>query len=300
MTAVANSSAVAERLTAARRELSSLKQQISKIRNTKNDGNLSSIYIQHLNDSSNLVPESLNQLRARRVLRGHFGKVYSADWSGDSIHLVSVSQDGKLMVWNGVTTNKIQSIPLASSWIIACSFEKQGNQHISCGGLDNICSIYKIGTIGPARNTRPIASLSGHTGYISSFAFINDKKIITGSGDSSCNCWDIETKRPITRYLEHTADVMSVQLSPTDTNIFASGSCDGTVRIWDLRLEKSVCIFHGHESDVNSVCFFPDGYAIATGSDDFSCRIFDIRCANEIACFSNDKLVSGITGGKCI
>ena len=43
----------------------------------------------------------------RRVLRGHFGKVYALHWAGTGTQLVSASQDGKLILWNCKTTNKI-------------------------------------------------------------------------------------------------------------------------------------------------------------------------------------------------
>ena len=47
-------------------------------------------------------------LRPRRVLRGHFGKIYSVHWSADSQHLVSASQDGKLIVWDAYNTAKVR------------------------------------------------------------------------------------------------------------------------------------------------------------------------------------------------
>ena len=34
--------------------------------------------------------------------------------------LVSASQDGKLIVWNAATENKINAIPLRSSWVMTC------------------------------------------------------------------------------------------------------------------------------------------------------------------------------------
>lgn len=35
----------------------------------------------------------------------------------DKKHLVSASQDGKLIVWDGFTTNKVHAVPLRSSWV---------------------------------------------------------------------------------------------------------------------------------------------------------------------------------------
>ena len=47
------------------------------------------------------------QLRTRRTLRGHLAKIYAMHWASDSRNLVSASQDGKLIVWDGFTTNKV-------------------------------------------------------------------------------------------------------------------------------------------------------------------------------------------------
>ena len=60
----------------------------------------------------------------RRELVGHFGKVYTAHWAGDSIHLVSAAQDGKMIVWNAMNTFKVQNIHLKSHWVMTCAFEK--------------------------------------------------------------------------------------------------------------------------------------------------------------------------------
>jgi|TARA_B110000977_G_scaffold130096_1_gene165946 guanine nucleotide-binding protein G(I)/G(S)/G(T) subunit beta-1 len=58
---------------------------------------------------------------------------------------------------------------------------------------------------------------------------------------------------------EHSSDVMSVSLSPTDENQFISGSCDALAKVWDLRQPKAAMSFKGHESDINSVAYMPDG-----------------------------------------
>ena len=62
-------------------------------------------------DSLGSVP-----LRCRRVLRGHFGKIYSMHWSGDSQHLVSASQDGKLIVWDAYSSAKVRFFRIGFVW----------------------------------------------------------------------------------------------------------------------------------------------------------------------------------------
>ena len=47
--------------------------------------------------------------------------------------LVSASQDGKLIVWDAYTTNKVHAI-LRSSWVMTCAYSPTGN-FVACGEL---------------------------------------------------------------------------------------------------------------------------------------------------------------------
>lgn len=234
-----------------------------------------------------------SELKQRRILKGHFGKIYAMHWSADSKHLVSASQDGKLIIWNGFTTNKVQVIPLRSSWVMTCSYSQSGN-FVACGGLDNLCSIYRINSKPEAEARIAYRELSQHEGYLSCCRFINDEEIITASGDSTCILWNVETKTPYCTFSDHTGDVMSVSIC-SQRGIFASGSCDSTAKVFDYRNGKCVATFPGHESDINSVSFFPDGYAFGTGSDDSSCRLFDIRSYRQLNVYQTSDILCGIT-----
>lgn len=281
-------SSVAERIEAAKTQLKDLKKQITKVRNDKDVGGL-----EHVSGLQELPP-SVNVPKQRRILKGHFGKVYAMHWAGDSKHLVSASQDGKLIVWNGFMNSKIHLIPLRSSWVMTCAYEQKQDSYVACGGLDNLCSIYNVSdTASPQlRTTRELAA---HDGYLSSCRFINDNDIITASGDGTCMLWDIKSNTSKTTFEGHEGDVMSVSLHPTDPNLFASGSCDATLKLWDLRTGKCSMSFDGHESDLNSISFMPNGDTIASGSDDSTCRLFDVRAAASINTFQSERIMCGIT-----
>jgi guanine nucleotide-binding protein G(I)/G(S)/G(T) subunit beta-1 len=120
------------------------------------------------------------QIKNRRVLKGHFAKIYAMHWAENDgemgKHLVSASQDGKLIVWNAASTNKVHAIPLRSSWVMTCAFSPTG-QRVACGGLDNICSIYNLQSkeqpikvrggplcLPPARGRAARRGRGGHTG----------------------------------------------------------------------------------------------------------------------------------------
>lgn len=231
------------------------------------------------------------QMRTRRTLRGHLAKVYAMQWCTDSRSIVSASQDGKLIVWDGYSTNKIHAIPLRSSWVMTCAYAPSGN-FVACGGLDNICSIYSLKSReGSVRVSR---ELPGHTGYLSCCRFLDDNQIVTSSGDTTCCLWDIETGQQVTLFTGHTGDVMSLSLAPDSRN-FVSGACDASAKLWDVREGKCKQTFPGHESDINAINFFPNGQAFATGSDDATCRLFDIRADQEVAMYSHDNIICGIT-----
>ncbi|KAG2374104.1 hypothetical protein C9374_011183 [Naegleria lovaniensis] len=286
---MSSSTGIQEAISNARREAQDLHEQIKNQRKKTNDANLRDM------DVPDMLPM---KIRERRVLRGHYAKIYSLAWGRDSTSLVSASQDGKLIIWDAVKAYKTHAIPLRSHWVMCCDYSPSGNA-VACGGLDNICSVFLLSTVQQnpnATDMKPHRELTGHTGYLSCCKFLNDRHILTSSGDQSCILWDIEMNQPVTRFEEHTGDCMSVSIKPDgDNNLFLSGSCDGNAKLWDIRMNKCVATFTGHEGDINSVQFFPNGNAFATGSDDCSCRLFDIRAAREVMTYSDDNVREGVT-----
>ncbi|KAL1919627.1 uncharacterized protein VTP21DRAFT_1558 [Calcarisporiella thermophila] len=275
---------IAERIQAARQEAEALKEKIRKKKEALADTSLRA-------QGANLPPLPRLAMRIRRSLRGHLAKIYAMHWSMDTRHLISASQDGKLIIWDAYTTNKVYAIPLRSSWVMTCAYSPSGNL-VASGGLDNICSIYDLNGREPIRATR---ELSAHTGYLSCCRFLNDQQILTSSGDMLCMLWDINTGTKVDEFRDHSGDVMSLSLSPSNPNVFVSGACDATAKLWDIRTRRCVQTFSGHESDINSVQFFPSGDAFATGSDDASCRLFDLRADREMNQYAHDNILCGIT-----
>jgi len=269
-----------------RKEIEKMKEQIRKNREGARDTTL----VEYSKDVGSIG--KYDKLKVRRTLKGHLSKIYAMQWAADSHHLVSASQDGKLLVWDGLTTNKVHVIPLRSSWVMTCGYCPNGS-FVACGGLDNTCSIYNLRSREvPIKASR---ELNAHTGYISCCRFLSDRQILTSSGDMSCILWDIETGQKVTEFTDHNGDVMSISIAP-DQNTFVSGACDALAKYWDIRSGKCVQTFQGHESDVNSVAFLPNGLSFATGSDDASCRLFDIRADAELAAYRDDNILCGVTG----
>ncbi|KAI7863164.1 guanine nucleotide-binding protein subunit beta [Spinellus fusiger] len=275
---------IPERISAAKREAESLKERIRQRKDALSDTNL-----QEMAKDVESLPRIM--MKVRRTLKGHLSKIYSMHWASDKRHLVSASQDGRLIVWDAYSSNKVHAIPLLSSWVMTCAYSPSGN-FVACGGLDNICSIYNLRTRdGPVR---PVRELSAHTGFLSSCRFLDDRRILTASGDMTCILWDIDAGVKIEEFRDHTGDVMSLSLGP-NPNVFVTGACDTTAKVWDIRTKRCVQTFVGHEADINAVQFFPSGDAFATGSDDATCRLFDLRADCEMSVYSHESILCGIT-----
>ncbi|XP_061372704.1 guanine nucleotide-binding protein subunit beta-2 isoform X1 [Gastrolobium bilobum] len=217
-------------------------------------------------------------------------QVYSLDWTSEKNRIVSASQDGRLIVWNALTSQKTHAIKLPCAWVMTCAFSPTG-QSVACGGLDSICSIFNLNSPTDRDGNLTVSRmLTGHKGYVSSCQYVPDEDthLITGSGDQTCILWDITTGLRTSVFggefqSGHTADVLSISINGSNSRMFVSGSCDATARLWDTRVaSRAVRTFHGHEGDVNAVKFFPDGNRFGTGSDDGTCRLFDIRTGHQL------------------
>lgn len=354
-------------------EVNELKLRLDEERRRLNDVQFSAVGEQKLENLGNL------NIKTRRILKGHQGKVLCLDWSDDKRRIVSSSQDGKLIIRDSFTTNMEHAITMPTTWVMSCAFAPSGNI-VACGGLDNKITVYPLvnddgepvaslpqtssgllghgssgapaagpstssstlhaaqvhhppgqgGGGGSGGGTTPIGGPSQpdsrppikkrpvgtHTSYMSCCLFPGtDQQIITGSGDSTCALWDVECAALIQTFHGHLADVMSIDLSPSETgNTFVSAGCDRQALIWDLRNGQCVHSFEGHEADINSVKFYPSGDAIVTGSDDatvryahrkslscsneviylFQCRLFDLRADREVTRYAKESIIFGI------
>ena len=152
------------------------------------------------------------KLSTKKLLKGHINKVNSVHYSGDSRsvlivdpakstvtivsnlepikmditfffrHCVTGSLDGKLIIWDSWTGNKVQVIPLRSAWVMSVAFAPSGN-FVACGGMDNMCTVYDVNNRDATGSAKIVRELLGYEGFLSSCRFLEDKRIITGSGD---------------------------------------------------------------------------------------------------------------------
>ncbi|KAK1393589.1 guanine nucleotide-binding protein subunit beta [Heracleum sosnowskyi] len=208
-----------------------------------------------------------------RTLQGHSDKVYSLDWTPEKNRIVSASQDGRLIVWNALTSQKTHAIKLPCPW--------DGNVPVS-------------------------RMLSGHKGYVSSCQYVPDEDthLITSSGDHTCILWDITTGLRTSVFggefqSGHTADVLSVSINGSNSRMFVSGSCDATARLFGTSSEDGTCrlfdIRTGHQlqvykqpnsdsdiAQVTSIAFSISGRLLFAGYANDDCYVWDTLLAQVV------------------
>ncbi|GAA49075.1 guanine nucleotide binding protein (G protein) beta 5, partial [Clonorchis sinensis] len=178
-------------------EVDGLRRKLEDERCRLNDGNL----------SHNVDPIPTLNARVRRVLKGHQGKVLSLAWATDKRHIVSSSQEFV--------------ISMPTTWVMACAYSPSGN-YVACGGLDNKCTVYPLTPEeDPVLKKKLVAT---HMSYLACCQFnISDHQLLTGSGDSTCVLWDIESAQIIQSFHGHSGDVLSISLSPSESGrVFVS------------------------------------------------------------------------------
>lgn len=54
---------------------------------------------------------------------------------------------------------------------------------VACGGMDNMCTVYDVNNLDTNGAAKMLRELAGYDGFLSSCKFLDDKTILTGSGD---------------------------------------------------------------------------------------------------------------------
>ncbi|KAI4558241.1 hypothetical protein MJT46_012883 [Ovis ammon polii x Ovis aries] len=258
-----------------RQEAEQLKDQIRDARKACADATLSQI--------TNTDPAGRVQTRTRRTLRGRLAKIYAMHWGTDSRLLVSASQDGKLIICDSYTTNKVHAIPLRSSRVMTCAYGPSRNS-VACGGLDNICSIYSlktregnvVQTLGRARRDVQ-ANLHGHEPDINAICFFpNRNAFATGSDDATCRLFDLRADQELRAYSHDNiiCGITSVSFSKS-ARLLLAGYDDFNCNVWDALKADGAGVLAGQDNGVSCLGVTDDGMAVVTGSWDSFLKIWN-------------------------
>ncbi|NXX26862.1 WDR47 protein, partial [Nicator chloris] len=135
--------------------------------------------------------------------------------------------------------------------------------------------------------TGPDLEFSMHDGTIRDLAFMEGPEsggaILISAGAGDCNIYTTDCQRGqgLHALSGHTGHILA--LYTWSGWMIASGSQDKTVRFWDLRVPS--CVRVVGTTAVASVAVDPSGRLLATGQEDSSCMLYDIRGGRMVQCY---------------
>ncbi|PLX22850.1 MAG: hypothetical protein C0597_01710 [Marinilabiliales bacterium] len=132
-----------------------------------------------------------------------------------------------------------------------------------------------------------IATLKEHSDEVHSIAFSPDgKQFISGSKDETIKIWDFGTLQAIQTLQRHYATIYELEYS-ADGGFFFSGG-DKTINIWN-KDGSYVNSLSGHTTAVWSLGVSRNGKYLVSGSFDNNFRLWDIKKAETLHIFENNK-----------
>jgi periodic tryptophan protein 2 len=213
--------------------------------------------------------------------QGHNYDVSAIAYSPDSSQIASGGQDGKIKVWDTVNTACIVTFAEHTSKITDLKYAPSKANVLVSSSLDGTVRAYDLikyrnfrimtspkpcqflalgvdfsGEIVCAGSMDPysifvwslktgdlVDVLTGHTGPVCSLAFSTVKDIlVSGSWDKTVKIWELYSKKGNSETLEHTSEIVSVDLTPDDKSI-AVCTLNGELYTWDLETANIVSKF---------------------------------------------------------
>ncbi|KAM0703971.1 hypothetical protein Q7P35_008977 [Cladosporium inversicolor] len=241
------------------------------------------------------------------TLEGHSDRVTAVQFSRDGSKLVSVSDDGKVIVWDPNTGAQLQTLEGHSSGVTAVQFSCDGSKLASASDDGKVI-------VWDPNTGAKLQTLEGHSREVAAVQFSRDgSKLASASHDGKVIVWDPNIGAQLQTLEGHSDWVTAVQFS-RDGSKLASASHDGKVIVWDPNIGAQLQTLEGHSDWVTAMQFSRDSSKLASASHDGKVIVWDPNTGAQLQTleghsdwvtavqFSRDgsKLVSVSDDGKVI
>uniref|UniRef100_A0A8D2MVD4 Pre-mRNA splicing tri-snRNP complex factor PRPF4 n=1 Tax=Zonotrichia albicollis TaxID=44394 RepID=A0A8D2MVD4_ZONAL len=157
-----------------------------------------------------------------------------------------------------------------------------------------------------------VHTLRGHSTNVGAIVFHpkatvslekKDVSLASCAADGSVKLWNLESDEPVADIEGHSMRVARVMWHPSGRflgttwygHLGIQRGLDAFGRVWDLRTGRCIMFLEGHLKEIYGINFSPNGYHVATGSGDNTCKVWDLRqrkCIYTIPAHQN--LVTGV------
>ncbi len=262
-----------------------------------------------------LVDATSGQLLA--TLSGHTSFVRALAWSSDSHRLASAATDRTIRLWDA-TSGQTYAVLADFAWRVRNPAKSPNNRSIeeerrmgpehftsslawspdgrrlASASWDGAVSSRRkpqsrydqTVRLWDATNGQLLATLSGHTGPVRSFAWSPDGQRLASVGnDNTIRLWDATNGQLLATFSGHLKWELTFAWSP-DGQRLASARGDKTVRLWGAGSGQLLANLSGHTGPVLAVAWSPDGTRLASAGGDKTVRLWDAGSGQLLATLS--------------
>lgn len=227
-----------------------------------------------------------------RTFRPHKRMVTAVAFSPDGRHALSVSKDGKLLLWDTEAVRKplvFQRLPAhAGHWSqpSAAVFSRDGRFVLS-DDSNNM-------TLWDAARCREVRMLTGFGDWVSSVAFSLDghavlaRRGITDDISHPLQLWSADTGRILQSFAGHEGRAYSPDrraFSPDGRFVLSSDPSIGALSLVDAATGKEVRSFNAEKRGASTLAFSRDSRLALTGNEDGTVGVLDVATGAELHVF---------------
>jgi WD40 repeat protein/serine/threonine protein kinase len=213
-----------------------------------------------------------------RTLRDRAGGTSCLAFAPDGKRIASGSANGTVMLWDMASPGSREVLSGHTAGIIGLAFSPDGRTLVT-GSQDQTVKVWDLAS-GKER-----ISIRDASGPLRCLALAPDgQKVATGGPDGAVRIWDLTTGRLLTTPPAQPDPVNALAFSPNGELLACAGGREfqpGRVKIWNAASLQEERVIHGHRSVIYALAFSPDGKSLATGSDDWHVKVWDVLSGEE-------------------
>lgn len=222
-----------------------------------------------------------------RILSGHKKEVLSCSWNPQKNVLVSGSNDSTARIWqipaNFDDKDKVQSITSSilthgegsKKYVTTIEWNHNGS-FLASGSYEGETRVW-------SSKGELVHTFHFHNGPVFAIRWNKSSSLLLSVGFDKTVClWDSKLKVQKQKVELHDGPILDASWKNDRT--FATCSSDKTIRITDVGETKAHLTLKGHTNEINTVKWDPSGKFLASCSDDFSVKIWDVSLDASKAC----------------